>query len=138
MRTSLKVLFAALVGVSSIATLVAWQHPQKPGKWEIKVEMDMGGQKMPPVTQQVCVTEADLADPSKAVMSDPKSGCTVSDYKLKGNTATYKLSCPAQQLTGTGEMTYAGDTLAGSVKMTMGAQELSSKYTGKWLGTCSK
>jgi hypothetical protein len=123
----------------SLATVVAQQHPQKPGKWQITVEMEMpGGGKMPPVTQEVCVTEEDLADPSKAAMTDPKSGCKVSDYKTKGSTATYNIDCPAQQMKGKGTMTFAGETLTGDVKLSMGGQEIATKYTGKWLGTCSK
>ena len=139
MRTPVRVLFAALIAAASYATLVAQQHPQKPGKWQITVEMEMpGGAKMPPVTQEVCVTEEDLADPSKATMTDPKSGCKVSDYKTKGSTATYNIDCPAQQMKGKGTMTFAGDTLTGDVKLTMGGQEIATKYTGKWLSTCSK
>ena len=138
MRTSLKVLFLALVAITSAATLVARQHPQKPGKWQIKMEVDMPGMKMPPMTQEICMTEADLADPKKAAMSDPKSGCSVTDYKVKGNTATWKLDCPQQGMKGSGESTFAGDTMSGSVKVTASGQEINTKYTGTWLGTCSK
>lgn len=139
MRTPVKALFAAFITATSLATLVAQQHPQKPGKWQITVEMEMpGGGKMPPVTQEICVTEADLADPAKATLTDPKSGCKVSDYKTKGSTATYNIDCPAQKMTGSGTMTFAGDTLTGDVKLKMGGQEVATKYTGKWLSTCSK
>lgn len=140
MRTPVKVLFVALIAATSLATLVAQQpHPQKPGKWQITVEMEMpGGGKMPPVTQEVCVTEADLADPNKAAMTDPKSGCKVTDYKTKGSTATYNIDCPAQQMKGSGTMTFAGETLTGDVKLSMGGQEIATKYSGKWLSTCSK
>ena len=139
MRISVKVLFAALIAATSLAALVAQQHPQKPGKWQVTVEMEMpGAGKMPPVTQDLCFTEADLADPAKATLTDPKSGCKVSDYKIKGNTASYAISCPNQQMSGTGTMTFTGESMTGEAKLKVGTQEVSSKYTGKWIGTCTK
>jgi hypothetical protein len=138
-RNSVKILLAVLVSATSLATVVAQQHPQKPGKWQITVEMEMpGAGKLPPVTQDLCFTEADLADPSKATLTDEKSGCKVSDYKIKGNTATYNIDCPAQQMKGTGSMTFSGETLTGDAKMKVGTAEVTSRYTGKWISTCSK
>ena len=139
MRNSLKFLFVALVGATSFATVVAQKHPQKPGKWQVTVEMEVSGAgKMPPVTQEVCVTEADLADPAKAAFIDPKLVCKVSDTKTKGNTFSYTFDCPAQQMTGTGTITFSGETFTGDTKLKMAGQDVSSKQTGKWLGTCSK
>ena len=139
MRNSFKFLFAALVVCTSLATLVAQQHPQKPGKWQITAEMEVpGAGKMPPVTQEICVTEADLADPAKAAFIDPKLGCKVSDTKTKGNTVSYAFDCPAQQMKGTGSVTFSGETFTGETKLKMGGQDVSSKQTGKWLGACSK
>jgi hypothetical protein len=138
-RNSLRFLFLGLVAATSFATVVAQQHPQKPGKWQVTVEMEVpGAGKMPPVTQEVCVTEADLADPAKAAFIDPKLGCKVSDTKTKGNTFSYTFDCPAQQMTGTGSITFSGETFTGDTKLKMAGQDVSSKQTGKWLGTCSK
>jgi len=138
-RRSLKILFVALVACTSFATLIASQSPQKPGKWQITVEMDIpGAGKMPPVTQEVCLTESDLADPNKAAFMDPKSGCKVTDPKTKGNTFSYSFDCPAQQIKGSGTMTFSGETLSGETKLKMGGQDVTSKQTGKWLGTCAK
>jgi len=116
------------------------QSPQKPGKWQMTIEMAMPGMpmKISPITTDVCLTEKDLADPQKAVPVDPKSDCTVSDYKVKGKTTSWSLSCPKQQMKGTGEITYAGDTYTGAMHMKMGEQEMNSKYSGKWLGACTK
>ena len=139
MRTSLKVLFAALIAVTSLATLVAQQHPQKPGKWQVTVEMEMpGGGKMQPITQEVCVTEADLADPSKAAFMDPKLGCKVTEPKTKGKTVSFAFDCPSQQMKGTGNLVFDGDTFTGETKLLMAGQEMTAKQTGKWLSTCSK
>lgn len=140
MRTSFNYLCAALLAVTSVATLVGAQHPQKPGKWQITVQMEMPGtaMKMPPVTSDICVTEEDLADPNKAVPNDPASGCKVTDHRVKGNVMSWGVDCPAQQMTGTGEITFAGDTFTGDVKLNMAGQEMASKYSGKWLGACTK
>ena len=140
MRTSLKVLFAALIAATSYATLVAQQqHPQKPGKWQVTVEMEMpGGGKMQPITQEICVTEADLADPAKAGFLDPKLGCKVSDPKTKGKTVSFEFDCPSQQMKGNGTITFDGDTFSGETKLLMAGQPITAKQTGKWLSTCSK
>jgi hypothetical protein len=86
----------------------------------------------------VCLTEADLADPNKAALTDPNSGCKISDYKIKGTTTTYNIECPALQMKGNGTMTFAGETLTGEAKLSIGGQNILTKYSGKWLGTCSK
>ena len=134
MRTSVKFLFAALITLTSLATLVAQQN-QKPGKWQITMEMEMASGKMPPVTQEVCLSEADVADPTKSAMMQ---GCTISDDKTKGNTRTFTLDCPAQQMKGTGSITFSGDTFTGETKLKIAGQDVTAKQTGKWLGTCTK
>ena len=94
--------------------------------------------KMPAVTTDVCITEADLAYPEKTVQNDPKSKCTVSDYKVTGNTVTWKMSCPDQNMTGVGEMTYQAETYSGTLKIKMGEREMTQKHSGTWVGACTK
>jgi hypothetical protein len=135
------VLFACVVAFGVAASAQAPKSPQKPGKWQMKMEMDMPGMpmKMPAITTEHCVTEEDLADPQKAVpKADPKSDCRVADYKVTGNTVSYTVDCPKSQTSGSGEMTYAGDSFTGVMKMKVEQQEMSSKFSGKWLGTCTK
>jgi hypothetical protein len=80
----------------------------------------------------------DLKDPQRSVPNDPKMKCTVSDYKIDGKTASWSLECPQQKVTGTGQITYAEDSYTGSMKMKMGDHEMSTKYSGKWMGECTK
>jgi uncharacterized protein DUF3617 len=133
-----------LIGVVCCAAAAAAQtpkSPQKPGKWQMKMEMEMPGMpmKMPPITTEVCITEADLADPQKAVpQSDPKSQCKVGEYKIKDNTVSWTIDCPKQKTTGSGEITYSGDSFTGSMTMKMDDREMKTKYSGKWLSTCTK
>ena len=138
MRKSVVCLCA--MAIAAAAGAQTPRSPQKPGKWQLKMQMDMPGMpmKMPAITTEVCVTEADLANPEKTVPNDPKSQCTVADYKVKDNTVSWTVDCPKQQTKGSGEITYLADSFTGAMKMKVGEQEMSTKYTGKLLGPCTK
>jgi hypothetical protein len=140
MRKSVPYVFVSLLALAFVLPAAAADSPQKPGKWKITMEMEMPGMpvKMPPVTTEVCITAEDLKDPQRSVPNDPKMKCTVSDYKIDGKTASWSLECPQQKITGTGQITYAEDTYTGSMKMKMGEHEMSTKYSGKWIGECTK
>ena len=132
-----------LVLVALIATpLLAEAPPQKPGKWQIRMEMEMPGMpmKVPPVTTSVCLTEEDLKDPESAVPNDPKSNCEVGDYEIDGNTVRWTIDCPEQQMKGSGEITFNDDgtSYKGTMKMTVAGQEMSTKYTATHQGACTK
>ena len=134
------VLCAALLFVVASAALAADTPPQKPGRWAMKMEMEMPGMpfKMPAINHEVCLTEEDLKDPQKAVPNDPKAKCTVSDYKIDGNTVTWTVDCPKEKTKGKGEITYSEDSFKGWMKMQVGEQEMTTKYTGTWKGECKK
>lgn len=114
--------------------------PQKPGKWNVKMQMEMPGMpfKMPPVNFEICLTEEDLKDPEKSVPKDPKSSCKVGDYQVDGNTVTWTMDCPKEKMKGNGKITYTDTSYTGSMDMTVGEQEMSTKYTGTWKGECKK
>jgi hypothetical protein len=138
MRTFLT--FAAVIAIAAAAGAQPAKSPQKPGKWQVTMQMDMPGMpmKMPEIKTEVCLTEQDLADPQKAVPKDQKSDCKISDYKVSGNNVTWAMECPSQKMKGTGEATYSGDSYTANMKMETGDQKMSMKQTGKWLGTCTK
>ena len=140
MRKSISYLLTAVLMFSVAGAVVAQENPQKPGKWQIKIETEMPGMpfKMPPITTEVCITEEDLKDPQKAVPGDPKQKCTVGDYKVDGNTVTWTVDCPKDKTKGTGEITFTEDAYDGWMKMTVGEQEMTTKYSGKLLGDCKK
>lgn len=132
-------LLAAVAGSAFAAD--APVSPQKPGKWNVKMQMDVPGMpfKMPPINIDVCLTEEDLKNPEKAVPNDPKQKCTVSDYTIDGNTVKWTVDCPKQQTKGNGEITFVDENnYTGSMKMTVGEQEMTTKYTGTWKGECKK
>ncbi len=139
MRKYVPYLFAAILAFSAVSASA--EHPQKPGKWQNKIEMEIPGMpiKMPPVTVEVCVTEEDLKNPQKAVpTADPKSKCTIGDYKVDGNSVSWSVDCPEQQMKGTGKITYTDASYSGSMDMTVGEQAMKTKYSGKWIGECTK
>lgn len=132
----------ALAGLLAIAAvpMSAADHPQKPGKWQVKMTMEIPGVpfKMPPVTTEICLTEEDLANPDKAVPKDAKKDCKVGDYKVDGNTVSWTMECPKDKIKGSGEITYTDTSYTGSMEMSVGEQQMTTKYSGKWLGECSK
>lgn len=133
-------MFVALLVLLCAVSSFAADHPQKPGKWQMKMEMEMPGMpvKMPPVTMEVCVTAEDLADPNKAVPKDPKSDCKVGEYQIDGNKVTWTMECPKQKMKGEGEMTFDGESYSGEMRMRIEDQEMKTKYSGKWMGACTK
>ena len=139
MRKLIPVVCLIAVAAAVVAAQPA-RSPQKPGKWQIKMEMEIPGMpmKMPPITTEVCLTEAELADPQKAVPNDPKSDCKVGDYKVKGNIVSWTVDCPKQKMKGEGEITFTDDSYTGNMKMTMDQRQMSTKYSGKYLGACTK
>ncbi|HVG22681.1 MAG TPA: DUF3617 domain-containing protein [Thermoanaerobaculia bacterium] len=141
MRKFVPYVFAAVIGFIAVVPAGAAENPHKPGKWQIAMQMEMPGMpfKIPAIKTEVCLTEEDLKDPQKAVPNDPKSKCTISDYKVDGNTVSWSVDCPKQNTKGTGEVTFTDENnYSGFTKMTVGEQEMKTKYTGKWLGNCSK
>jgi hypothetical protein len=132
--------FAALAVIVVVAPAKAADHPQKPGKWRMTFQMEMPGMpmKMPPVTHEICLTAEDLKDPQKAVPNDPKSQCRINDYRVEGSTVSWTIDCPKQNMKGNGQVTYAEDTYSGWLKMKVGDQDMTTKYSGKWIGECTK
>lgn len=135
-----KLVLCAAAGLLIAGSAFAAENPQKPGKWQIKMQMEIPGMpmKMPPVNTEVCLTAEDLENPQKAVPNDPKSDCKVGDYKVDGNTVSWTVNCPKQKMKGEGEITYTGDSYTGAMNMDIDGQPMSMKYTGKFLGECKK
>jgi hypothetical protein len=133
-----KYVLSALLAAAVIVPSYAADSPQKPGKWKITVQMEMAGMAMPPMNFEKCITAEDLKDPQKAVPTDPKSKCTVGDYKIDGKKITWTVDCPAQKTHGNGEMTFSDDQYTGWMKLAVQDHEMTTKYSGKWMGECSK
>ena len=116
--------------------------PMREGNWEVSVKMNVPGmESMPPMKQTQCVTAAMLKDPTSAIPQGPGGAdCKMVDYKLIGNSATYKMSCTQPMpINATGEITYAGtDAYTGTLTIDMGGQNLVMNYDAKRIGDCAK
>ena len=111
----------------------------KPGKWQVTVTTVISGIEaaIPPTTLTECVTSDDAANPQPPETGQG-SDCKVSDYKISGNTITWSVSCPNEKLTGSGSMTFSGDSYTGTTKMKVGDTDITQKLTGTRLGDCDK
>jgi hypothetical protein len=137
MKISKAVLLACVLALA--LPLVANAGPMKAGKWQVTVETDMPGMpmKMPPVTMTQCVTKEQAENPEPPKMNKDDD-CKVSDYKVDGNVVTWSVECKKQDLTGTGKITFSGDSYEGLTKLKMGDTEMTQKFTGQYLGACDK
>lgn len=140
---AISMLAAALLAVSAHAAT----PNMKEGLWEITARMEMAGMPgaMPPQTMQQCITKKELEDPGKTApgsgQKDPR--CKITDYKLQGNTASWKMTCEGENaMTGSGSITYSGTSYSGVNKMTMShggqAQNMTMTYSGRYIGECKK
>ena len=115
------------------------------GLWEITTKMEMPGRSdvaMPQQTVKQCLTKRDVEDPKRTTPSNAgQSRCKMTDYKLQGNTASWKVACEGQG-TGAGTVTYGGDTYSGNQTMNLsaGGQPMSMKmnFSGRRVGDCPK
>lgn len=137
------VVAAALVGLPALAFA---KGPQKAGNWHITVSMEMPGMgQMPPRSFDKCVTIEQSQDPAKAIKSQSED-CDPADVKLDGNTVTYKITCHKHggTQTGTGTITYAGDSYTGTMTMEMnnprggGPMKIVEHMSGQRTGDCAK
>ena len=136
----LKELFAAsIILLTLISICFAGSVPNmREGKWEITTKMEMPGMpmSMPPVKNTQCLTKKDLVPQN----SQPGQECTVSQTKVTGNTVTWTVQCKGQggDMKGTGEMTYSGDSLKGTIKIPMpqANMEMTNHITGRRIGDC--
>ena len=133
------VLFAILTAA------VMAQGPLRPGRWDVTMQMQMAGSpiQMPEMKTSRCITPEEAKDPTRSLPTGPegrggqKSDCKMADYKVSGNTATWKMVCTTPQpMTSTGEMTFTDDSYTGTMKMDSPQGPMTMKLSGKRVGDC--
>ena len=137
--------FSVLVLCAAASVTLAAQSPMRPGRWDVTTQIEMANMpmKMPEMKSTQCVTAEQLKDPASALANAPpgpdgKQTCKMSDYKTVGSTVSWKMACSGPQaLSGSGEITFAGDTYAGITKMSTPQGEMTMKLNGKRLGDCT-
>lgn len=135
--------FLLIVSIVILAAAVSVQAgpDMQEGLWQITTTFEMPGMpmKMPPMTHTQCITQDDLVPQAR---QQPGQECRVSNYKVVGNTVSYDVVCKAEgnEMEGHGEATYSGDSMSGSMQMTMTGQQqmqMTYHYTGKRTGPCN-
>lgn len=108
-----------------------------PGKWEITTKSEMTG--MPPQTRThvQCLTDNDMVPMS----DDANRQCRIEDIRVNGSTVSWKITCAegrAEGMTGTGEITYSGDTMDGFMNMIIPpyGTEVKNILSGMRIGDC--
>ena len=116
------------------------KSPMKPGKWQITIQMDMPNMpiKMPSTTITQCITKEQAENPQPP-KSKRDNDCKVADYKIDGNTVTWSIDCPKQNMTGDGKITFSEDTYDGVTNLKKDdTVVMTQKYSGKYLGACDE
>jgi hypothetical protein len=130
--------------IAAVVTVVAQTNPMRPGQWEVTIQMQMPNMpvQMPEMKSSQCITADQLEqDPAtglpRGAQDQGQNACKVSDYKQSGNTVTWKMTCTGEAaMTADGEMTFAGDSYTGTMKMATPQGNMSMKLAGKRIGDC--
>jgi hypothetical protein len=140
-------MFNKIITVLAVLFTLVWaagaQAEIKEGLWEIMTKAEMKGvpMQMPATTVQQCITK-DKPVPKSA--SDDYE-CKVKDYKVNGDTVTYKIECWGNGglMITEGKTTYKGNTFDGTSTTRIKAKgqpemQMSNKISGKYIGPCKK
>lgn len=71
------------------------------------------------------------------------SNCQIKHYQVEGNKASWSLACAGSNpMTGSGTVTYNGDSFAGTTFMKVGDKsretEMTQTFSGRRLGVCKE
>jgi uncharacterized protein DUF3617 len=140
----------SVIALAMLATVaVIAQSGMRPGQWEISTQMAMpnmpAGFQMPVTKITQCITPEQAKDPASTAQAQNgrgrggKNDCKNSDFRSTGSTITWSFACTSpEKMSGTGEMTFAGDdSYTNTMKMVMAQGEMTMKMTGKRIGDCT-
>ena len=128
----------------------AMKGKMKPGLYAYKMEMDMGqvpgapaGTGKQTLNMQQCVTDKDIEGGQLGKGGDMPKNCQMKDFKMTGNTASYKMACKGEfEMNADTDITFVPDGFRMNMKMQMaqGGQKMNmtQKMEGKYLGACPK
>ena len=115
----------------------------EPGLWEFQVTVQGGMMGNQVLTNQQCLQDADLDPTTFQTQMGP---CSVDDTSTSADSLSWTFSCNLQgmETSGKGTMYASGDTVRGSVRMTMsmpataGGQQftLDNTWAGRRVGDC--
>ena len=139
MKTHMLLPVLMLAAILVVSTAAAGPNIN-PGLWEFTTETQMqgaGNMQVPSETHTQCLTSDDLVPMSQNASQE----CQISNVVTSGDTITWKIVCGGQggQMEGTGEVTYRGNTMEGSMAMAISGtnMQLNNTITGRRIGPCS-
>jgi hypothetical protein len=110
-----------------------------PGLWEFTTITEMVGMpnmNIPATTHTQCMTAESLVPQTDAASHE----CQISEMTVDGGTVSWKIACSGQGgvTEGTGKVTYKGDTMEGTMDMTIAGagMQVKNTITGKRIGDC--
>ena len=143
-----------LAATTAIAqgTMSAMKGKMKDGLYAYKMEMDMGqvpgapkGMGKQTMNFQHCVTPQDIekGELGKGREDRKPANCEMKDFKMSGNTASYKMVCKGENaMTADNTITFVPDGYKMVMKMAMdhGGQKMNmtQNMEAKYLGPCKK
>ena len=113
----------------------------RPGRYASTTEMELpGGQKMPTMKQEQCITADDLKDLSKKMLGKGMEGCKVSDYTTDARKITFTAQCTQSGVASSvaAEVAFTSDTYDAVMKMKGPKETLTLKVAAKRTGDCTK
>jgi hypothetical protein len=142
----------ALAAAAADNPFQAFKGKMKEGMYEYKMDMDMGAVPgMPPGmgkqthTFQHCVTSEDIhrGEVNKGERNGAPKDCEVKDFKMSGNTATYKMVCSGQHaMSSENRITFESNGYTMDMKMAMNQgghpMNMTQHMQARYLGACNK
>lgn len=110
----------------------------KEGLWEIAMIVEEPGEAPMKMNYTQCLTNKDYIPFKGEIEGETDKECKVVKFDFKGNVLTWIINCKGEEgpSTGTGKVTYKGETFEGVVKMKDPDGEMTIKLKGKWIGKC--
>lgn len=134
------ILCAALLALAALALSSDVVAQEKDDLWEVTMKMEMPGMPMamPAQVHRVCLSK----NRKDEDLIPRRENCRVLESSRTGNKLTYKMACTGEQaMTASGEMTYAGTSYEGRMRMVTqsGGQsmEMGQTFVGKRVGDCT-
>ena len=134
-----------------IAFSYAAPPEMRPGKWEVKMQMEMVGmpQQMPAMTTTHCVTAEQARDPAKDVMDKLKQAqqqgaenCKITKHDMSKHTSRWTVECSGEQrVQSNGEITFDSDVayhgvIKTDIESPQGSMSMTQKIEGRRIGEC--
>jgi len=136
----------AVVVLLTFVWVTAGLAEMKEGLWEITTKTEIKGMptQMPATTTRQCITKNDVVP--KPERQEKGQECKIKDQKISGDTVTYVIECNDKSGTTievSGKTTYKGKVLDGvsttNIKSKgQGNMQMTSKMSGKYVGSCPK